>query len=182
MFIRTEETPNPASLKFLPGCDVMLRGTVEFRTKEEAGASPLARRLFSIDGVAGVFLGNNFVTVTKSPAVAWPTLQPILLETIMGHFMAGEAVMNEEEKHAAADTGNDDPLVRQIVELIDTRIRPVVAQDGGDVVFSSFDKGVVYLHMRGACAGCPGSTATLKGGIERMLKHFVPEVEEVRPV
>ncbi|MBI3441336.1 MAG: NifU family protein [Proteobacteria bacterium] len=185
MFIQTEQTPNPASLKFLPGCEVMIRGTAEFRSPSEAHTSPLAERLFKIPGITGVFLGGNFVTATKSASADWTALKPLVLGALMEHFTTGQKVMlNEDMGHgghssAAAD---DDEIVKQIKELLDTRIRPVVAQDGGDIVFSSFDHGVVYLHMRGACAGCPSSTATLKTGIENMLRHFIPEVEEVRAV
>jgi Fe-S cluster biogenesis protein NfuA len=185
MFIQTEQTPNPASLKFLPGCEVMLRGNAEFRNAAEATVSPLAERLFKIAGVAGVFLGKDFITATKTEAADWNALKPQILGAIMEHFTTGQKVMlNEDAEHgghtlsAAAETDSD--VVKQIKELLDTRIRPIVAQDGGDIVFSSFENGVVYLHMRGACAGCPSSTATLKAGIEKMLKHFVPEVEEVR--
>lgn len=187
MFIQTEQTPNPASLKFLPGCEVMLRGNAEFRAVDEAKTSPLAERLFKITGVAGVFLGKDFITVTKAEAALWEALKPLILGAIMEHFTTGQKVMlDEDAEHGghlpSSNTEADSDVVRQIKELLDTRIRPIVAQDGGDIVFSSFEDGVVYLYMRGACAGCPSSTATLKAGIEKMLKHFVPEVEEVRAV
>lgn len=189
MFIQTEQTPNPASLKFLPGCEVMIAGTAEFTDADKAAAaSPLAARLFKIDGVAGVFLGGDFVTITKTDAASWTQLKPLLLGVIMEHFTTGQPVMNDEHLHdaghAAQSTAHedDDEVVRQIKELLDTRIRPAVAADGGDIVFSSFEDGVVYLQMRGACAGCPSSTATLKTGIENLLRHFIPEVNEVRPV
>jgi Fe-S cluster biogenesis protein NfuA len=183
MFIQTEQTPNPASLKFLPGCEVMVRGTAEFRDPQEAHASPLAERLFKIHGVAGVFLSGDYVTVTKSGDFDWSLLKPQILGAIMEHFTTGQKVMlNEDAAHSSSVSEDDNEIVKQIKELIDTRIRPIVAQDGGDIVFSSFEDGIVYLHMRGACAGCPSSTATLKGGIENMLKHFIPEVQEVQAI
>jgi Fe-S cluster biogenesis protein NfuA len=187
MFIQTEQTPNPASLKFLPGCEVMIRGTAEFTDAAQAEVSPLAAQLFKVNGVAGVFLGNDFVTVTKTDAASWPALKPLILGVVMEHFTTGRPVMNDEHLHdttghTASASGEDTEIVKQIKELLDTRIRPVVAQDGGDIVFHSFDDGVVFLSMRGACAGCPSSTATLKSGIENLLKHFIPEVNEVRAV
>lgn len=184
MFIQTEQTPNPASLKFLPGCEVMVRGTAEFRSAADAAkASPLAERLFKIHGVEGVFLGVDFVTVTKAGNFDWSLLKPEILGALMEHFSTGQKVMhNENDAHVSSAADGDSDVVKQIKELIDTRIRPIVAQDGGDIVFYSFEDGVVFLSMRGACAGCPSSTATLKGGIENMLKHFVPEVTEVRAV
>lgn len=186
MFIQTEQTPNPASLKFLPGCEVMVKGTAEFTEATGASASPLASQLFKVKGVAGVFLGSDFVTVTKAENVEWNALKPLILGVIMEHFTTGRPVMNDEDAHDAGHASHaseeDSEIVKQIKELLDTRIRPVVAQDGGDIVFHSFEDGVVFLHMRGACAGCPSSTATLKTGIENLLKHFIPEVEEVRAV
>lgn len=187
MFIQTEQTPNPASLKFLPGCEVMVRGTAEFIDAEKASPSPLATQLFKVKGVAGVFLGSDFVTVTKTDEASWPALKPLILGVIMEHFTTGKPVMNDEHLHdagghASSASGEDSEIVKQIKELLDTRIRPVVAQDGGDIVFHSFEGGVVFLSMRGACAGCPSSTATLKSGIENLLKHFIPEVSEVRAV
>lgn len=185
MFIQTEQTPNPASLKFLPGCEVMVRGNAEFRSGDDAHPSPLAERLFKISGVTGVFLGSNFVTVTKADDADWDKLKALVLGGLMEHFTTGQKVMlNEDVDHGGHSSAaeNDSDIVKQIKELLDTRIRPIVAQDGGDIAFSSFEGGVVYLHMRGACAGCPSSTATLKTGIENMLKHFIPEVEEVRAV
>lgn len=183
MFIQTEQTPNPASLKFLPGCEVMVRGTAEFKDAAAAHASPLAERLFKIPGVTGVFLSGDFITVSKIDAVSWNLLKPIVLGAIMEHFTTGQKVMlNEDVVPGSSASEGDSDVVRQIKEILETRVRPIVAQDGGDIVFSSFESGVVYLHMRGACAGCPSSTATLKGGIENMLKHFIPEVEEVRAI
>lgn len=188
MFIQTEQTPNPASLKFLPGCEVMVSGTAEL-VPSNAEASPLAARLFTVSGVNAVYLGRDFITVTKSDDADWTTLKPQVLGVIMEHFTSGQPVMNDEHlEHAtlqaghATAAGEDSEVVQQIKELLDTRIRPAVAMDGGDIVFDSFDDGVVYLQLRGACAGCPSSTMTLKAGIENLLKHFVPEVNEVRAV
>lgn len=180
MFIQTEQTPNPATLKFLPGRDVMGQGTADFTDAAAATRSPLAERLFRIDGVTGVFLGSDFVTVTKTGDKDWMVLKPAILGIIMEHFAAGRPVVLAEE--AAADGAEDDELSATIRELIDTRVRPAVAQDGGDIIFRGFEDGVVYLHMQGACSGCPSSTATLKMGIENMLRHYVPEVVEVRAV
>jgi Fe-S cluster biogenesis protein NfuA len=185
MFIQTEQTPNPASLKFLPGCEVMLHGVVDFKSATEAHPSPLAESLFKIAGVSGVFLGHDFITVSKAEETDWQALKPLILGVIMEHFTTGRPVMqNEEAHHLAASTPseNDSDIVRQIKELLDTRIRPAVAADGGDIAFHAFENGVVHLEMRGACAGCPSSTMTLKAGIENLLKHFIPEVNEVRAV
>ena len=181
MFIQTEATPNPATLKFLPGQAVMPSGTANFTDAESAAKSPLAVTLFGIDGVDGIFLGADFVTVTKTDDVAWDVVKPRVLAAVMDHFTQGLPVM-EDTGDAADDGAEDSDTVKQIKELIETRVRPAVAQDGGDIVFRSFEDGVVYLHMQGACAGCPSSTATLKNGIENMLRHFVPEVTEVRAV
>ena len=181
MFIQTEETPNPATLKFLPGQDVMGTGTEEFRSEEEAsGKSPLAERLFDVDGVTGVFFGGDFVTVTKRDDKEWYLMKPAVLGVIMEHFTAGRPVVTGSSDAGHASDGEDTEVVSQIKELLDTRVRPAVAMDGGDIVFESFDEGVVTLYMRGACAGCPSSTATLKMGIENMLRHYIPEVREVR--
>ncbi len=186
MFIQTAETPNPVTLKFLPGRTVMENGTADFPTAEAAEAkSPLATALFEIDGVAGVFLGADFITVTKAGDVDWPLLKPSILGVIMEHFTAGRPVMEatvDESSNEMSDADQGDPVVQQIRELIDTRVRPAVAMDGGDIQFHGFDDGIVYLTMRGACAGCPSSTMTLKSGIENMLRHYVPEVHEVRAV
>ncbi|MFN3230783.1 MAG: NifU family protein [Alphaproteobacteria bacterium] len=181
MFIETETTPNPATLKFLPGRDVMGDTTANFSTAEAAGDSPLARRLFDVSGVAAVFFGSDFVTVTTD-GTEWQDLKPAVLGAIMEHFTSGEPVVKATAASAAASDDDDDEVVQQIKELLDSRVRPAVAQDGGDILFHGFDDGIVYLHMQGACAGCPSSTATLKHGIENLLKHFVPEVNEVRPV
>ena len=184
MFIQTETTPNPATLKFLPGQTVLDAGTADFPTAEAGAASPMARRIFAVDGVTGVFLGNDFVTVTKGEAVAWDHVKPAILGAIMEHFQSGEPVIEGEAEaaHGANHDEADTQVVGQIKELLDTRVRPAVAQDGGDITFHGFDRGVVYLQMRGACAGCPSSTMTLKMGIENLLRHYIPEVLEVRPV
>ncbi|MEJ5219089.1 NifU family protein [Cognatishimia sp. D5M38] len=185
MFIQTESTPNPATLKFLPGQTVLEVGTADFPSAEAAEASPLAKRVFALSGVTGVFLGNDFVTVTKDADVEWDHVKPSILGAIMEHFQSGQPVMGDTGAAAsghAEHTGEDGEIVDQIKELLDTRVRPAVAQDGGDITFHGFDRGVVYLHMQGACAGCPSSTITLKMGIENLLRHYIPEVTEVRPV
>ena len=179
MFIQTEQTPNPSTLKFLPGRVVMDKGTMDFATAESAVPSPLARRLFAIEGVERVFLGSDFVTVTKAADRDWQILKPSILGGIMEHYTSGEPVI-AGAADAAGDAVDDDEVVAQIKELLETRVRPAVAQDGGDIVFHDFRDGVVYLHMQGACSGCPSSTATLKMGIENLLKHYVPEVVEVQ--
>ncbi|HEX6977841.1 MAG TPA: NifU family protein [Alphaproteobacteria bacterium] len=181
MFIQTEQTPNPATLKFLPGRVVMESGTADFPNAESATRSPLAERLFGIEGVAGVFLGSDFITVTKTADKEWHVLKPSILGVIMEHFTSGRPVISEGVAAEAA-TDEDDEIVAQIKELLDTRVRPAVAQDGGDIIFRGFEDGVVYLHMQGSCSGCPSSTATLKAGIENMLRHYIPEVVEVRAV
>ncbi|MFV0292208.1 MAG: NifU family protein [Paracoccus sp. (in: a-proteobacteria)] len=184
MFIQTETTPNPATLKFLPGQTVLAQGTADFTSAETAGASPLATRIFAVNGVTGVFLGSDFVTVTKTDDTQWDHIKPALLGAIMEHFQSGAPVMEgsaDKAGHAEHD-GEDKEIVGQIKELLDTRVRPAVAQDGGDITFHGFDRGIVYLHMQGACAGCPSSTMTLKMGIENLLRHYIPEVTEVRPV
>jgi Fe-S cluster biogenesis protein NfuA len=179
MFIQTEQTPNPATLKFLPGCAVMEDGTADFTTADSAARSPLATRLFALDGVEGVFLGSDFITVTKADDGDWQVLKPMILGSIMEHYNSGAAAVAadvlEEE-----DAGEDGEVVAQIKELLDTRVRPAVAQDGGDITFRAYKEGVVFLRMQGACSGCPSSTATLKVGIENLLKHFIPEIREVR--
>ena len=188
MFIQTETTPNPATLKFLPGETVLGQGTADFPSAEASAPSPLARRIFDVPGVTGVFLGSDFVTVTKSDEVAWDHLKPSILGAIMEHFQSGAPVMQGSADTAGGHTGHvshdgpDSEIVDQIKELLDTRVRPAVAQDGGDITFHGFDRGIVYLHMQGACAGCPSSTLTLKMGIENLLRHYIPEVTEVRPV
>lgn len=184
MFIQTESTPNPATLKFLPGRAVLDLGTADFPSAEAAGKSPLATRIFAVPGVTGVFFGSDFVTVTKAETSLWDHIKPAILGAIMEHFQSGAPVMQGEAQAAHGDNyaAEDDDIVRQIKELLDTRVRPAVAQDGGDITFHGFDRGIVYLHMQGACAGCPSSTLTLKMGIENLLRHYIPEVTEVRPV
>lgn len=179
MFIQTQPTPNPATLKFLPGQDVA-PSVFEFKSREQSGNSPLAQRLFGITGVENVMLGRDFVSVSKAGDTDWSMLKPMILAALMEHFSMGHPVVLNAETSESA--GDDDPLVVQIKELIETRVRPAVMMDGGDIVFDSFDDGVVYLRLRGACAGCPSSTMTLKSGIENMLRHYVPEVTEVRQV
>ena len=168
MFIQTEATPNPATLKFLPGRPVLETGTLDMRDPSEAAKSPLAERLFAIDGVNGVFFGSDFITVSKSDG-EWQQLKPAILGAIMEHFMSGTPLLR-------ADT------VATIKDLIETRVRPAVANDGGDITFRGFKDGIVYLHMKGACSGCPSSTATLRHGIQNLLRHYVPDVVEVRPM
>jgi Fe-S cluster biogenesis protein NfuA len=183
MFIETEGTPNPATLKFLPGRDVMGTGTADFASESAAARSPLALALFGLPGVARVFLGGDFVTVTKNDAQEWQALKPQVLGAIMEHFVAGRAVIEGESDLTIEDVAPEDQeIVAQIKELLDTRVRPAVASDGGDIVFRGFRKGVVLLHMQGACSGCPSSSATLKHGIENMLRHYVPEVTGVEQV
>ncbi|MCC6914783.1 MAG: NifU family protein [Rhodospirillaceae bacterium] len=187
MFIQTEETPNPAALKFLPGRPVLETGVADFTSRDAAARSPLARLLFEIDGVAGVFLGSDFVTVTKTNEKNWQVLKPMVLGAIMDHFTANVPVMEAGEDAATDDAefndeGVDGEIIEQIKELIETRVRPAVAQDGGDIVYKGFKNGTVYLNLRGSCAGCPSSSATLKMGIENMLKHYVPEVLQVEAV
>ena len=181
MFIQTEPTPNPATLKFLPGTVVMGHGTADFADSSRAGKSPLATRLFAVDGVTSVFLGTDFITVAKTDTSDWQTVKPQILAAIMEHFSSGQPVMDEGSEDAAA-TGEDSGIVMQIKELLDTRVRPAVAQDGGDIIFRAFEDGIVYLHLQGACSGCPSSSATLKHGIENMLKYYVPEVMAVQAV
>ena len=182
MFIQTEPTPNPATLKFLPGRTVMSTGTANLTDAEGAKRSPLAEGIFAVEGVTGVFLGADFVTVTKDEASDWYQLKPAILGSIMDHFTAGRPTILEGAAAEGGAAGEDDEIVSQIKELLETRVRPAVAMDGGDIVFHDFQEGVVYLHMQGSCSGCPSSTATLKAGIENMLRHYIPEVQEVRAV
>lgn len=183
MFIQTETTPNPATLKFLPGQTVLSAGTADFPSAMAAASSPLASRIFAQGDVTGVFLGHDFVTVTKAEGVAWEHIKPAILGAIMEHFQSGQpAIAGEASAGHAEHSGEDEEIVNQIKELLDTRVRPAVAQDGGDITFHGFERGIVYLHMQGACAGCPSSTMTLKMGIENLLRHYIPEVVEVRPV
>jgi len=180
MFIQTEETPNPATLKFIPGERVMEKGTSDFPNAEDAKKSPLATYLFEVDGVTGVFFGGDFITVTKSSDSDWQMMKPSILGAIMDHFTSNKPLFHDgatTSDHAVNE--EDDEIAEQIKELLDTRIRPAVAQDGGDIIYHGFKDGVVYLKMMGACSGCPSSTATLKAGIENMLRHYIPEVETV---
>ncbi|MGB5091691.1 MAG: NifU family protein [Parvibaculum sp.] len=182
MFIQTESTPNPATLKFLPGREVLGEGrAADFPDAAAAERSPLALRLFAVDGVTGVFFGSDFVTVTKSEG-EWQHLKPALLGAIMEHFTSGAPVLYGKADDTGHATGDESEIVSQIKEVLDTRVRPAVAQDGGDITFQGFEDGVVYLNMQGSCAGCPSSTVTLKNGVEKMLRHYIPEVTEVRQV
>ncbi|MFN3584414.1 NifU family protein [Phenylobacterium sp.] len=186
MFIQTEATPNPEVLKFLPGRTVLGEGTRDFRSADEAAASPLAADIFDIEGVTRVFFGPDFLTVGKHPSFDWPHLKAPVLAAIMDHFTSGRPLFAEEGAEAGGHDegvyeGETAQIVAEIKDLLDTRIRPAVAQDGGDILFHRFDveTGVVWLNMRGACSGCPSSSATLKAGVENMLKHYVPEVTRV---
>jgi len=192
MYIETEATPNPATLKFLPGRQVMAAGTREFVSPEAAEASPLAQILFDLGDVTGVFFGRDFITVTAAPGTDWASLKPQVISILLDHFVSGAPLfaggdaqgfsvpVEEELFEGVADDPADADIVEQIKDLIETRVRPAVANDGGDIVYRGFREGVVYLTMQGACSGCPSSSATLKHGIESLLKHYVPEVSEVR--
>ena len=183
MNIQTEITPNPSSLKFLLGKNVMEKGTADFRNVEEAKRSPFALNLFKIDGVEGVFFGSDFISITKKDNHEWQILKPSITETIIEFYKSGATiVLQEEEDKTRTSNTEDNEAVIKIKEILDTKVRPAVAKDGGDITFQSFDNGIVYLQMKGSCSGCPSSTATLKAGIENMLKHYIPEVREVRPV
>jgi Fe-S cluster biogenesis protein NfuA len=181
MFIQTEDTPNPSTLKFIPGQIVMPEGTADFRSADAAARSPLAKRLFGLPAIEGVFLGSDFISVVKKPDSDWFAVKPAVLAAIMDHFTSGLPVIEIAETAVVTD-GEDSDIVIQIKEILDARVRPAVAQDGGDIVFHDFTDGVVYLEMHGSCSGCPSSTATLKAGIENMLRYYVPEVREVRAV
>lgn len=187
MFIQTEPTPNPATLKFLPGEPVMDQGTSNFPDAISASRSPLAERLFEVDGITGVFFGSDFVTVTKGADAEWQLLKPAILGVIMEHYVSGAPLLNDQAEPAADAekpevSEEDAEIVTQIKELLETRVRPAVAQDGGDIIFHGYEDGVVMLEMFGACSGCPSSAVTLKNGIENMLRHYIPEVTEVRAV
>ena len=190
MLIETEPTPNPATLKFLPGRTVMEVGSRDFATPEEASVSPLANELFNLGDVTGVFFGRDFISVTAAPGVEWSGLKPDVLAVLLDHFSANmplfapgsAAAISVPAEDAPADDPEDAEIVAQIRELIDTRVRPAVANDGGDIVYRGFQQGKVFLQMQGACSGCPSSTMTLKNGIEQLLKYYVPEVTEVRAV
>lgn len=184
MFIQTEPTPNPLTLKFLPGRVVMEEGTAFFQTKENIADSPLAKRMFSVESVSSVFFGSDFITITKEENIDWNELKPALLAAIEDHYNSGDLVLAKQGGSKKEDSFKanemDSDIVKQIKELLDTRVKPAVAMDGGDIVYEDFKDGIVYLQMQGSCSGCPSSTATLKSGIENMLKHYVPEVKEVR--
>jgi Fe-S cluster biogenesis protein NfuA len=185
MFIQTEATPNPATLKFLPGRAVLESGTLDLRDRDEAAQSPLAERLFDVAGVSGVFFGSDFIAVSKD-AGEWQQLKPMILGAIMEHFMSGAPLLNAANAEQSEDDeffdAADAETVATIKELIETRVRPAVANDGGDITFRGFKDGIVFLNMKGACAGCPSSTATLRHGIQNLLRHFIPDVTEVRPM
>jgi len=184
MFIQTEATPNPATLKFLPGKPVLETGTLDIRDRDAAAQSPLAQRLFDIPNVNGVFYGSDFISISKEGG-DWQQIKPAILGAIMEHYMSGGPLLAQDAQAAAADEffdAADAETVATIKDLIETRVRPAVAGDGGDITFKGYKEGIVYLHMKGACSGCPSSTATLKHGIQNLLKHFVPDVQEVRPI
>ncbi|MGB6861949.1 MAG: NifU family protein [Pseudolabrys sp.] len=185
MFIQTEATPNPATLKFLPGRPVLEGGTLDIQSKDAAAQSPLATRLFDVANVGGVFFGSDFISVTKTGG-DWQQMKPAILGVIMEHYMSGTPLLADDVQPAAAADeffdAKDAETVATIKDLIETRVRPAVAGDGGDITFRGYKEGIVYLNMKGACSGCPSSTATLKHGIQNLLRHFVPDVVEVRPM
>ncbi len=182
MFIQTQETPNPATIKFLPGQDIVSSGkTYDFSSVADTKLSPLASRLFEIEGVVRVFLSRDFVSITKAEDTDWSVLKPMVLALLMEHLSTGQQIIDEYViENNSKSIGDNDVIAEQIIELLNDRVRPMVAMDGGDIVFDRFEDGVVYLHMQGACSGCPSSTITLKSGIETMLKYYIPEVVEVR--
>jgi len=186
MFVQVEPTPNPLTLKFLPGRSVTKKGTIFYQRESEASNSPFAKRMFAVEGVKSVFFGNDFITITKAEDLDWQVLKPMVLGAITDHYDSGGETIIEtpdlKKSEELNENEDDSDIVKQIKELLDTRVRPAVAMDGGDIVYKKFEKGIVYLHMQGACSGCPSSTATLKAGIENMLKHYIPEVKEIRPI
>jgi len=190
MLIRTEQTPNPATRKFLPGQKVMEAGTRDFADADSAEASPLAEALFSSGMVEGVFFGSDFVSVTAAPGVSWTDLEPIVIETLLDHFVTGAPLFRSPSaagilvsgEPAVEESPEDAEIIDQIKELIETRVRPAVAQDGGDIIYKGYRDGRLYLSMHGACSGCPSSTVTLKRGIESLIRHYVPEVESVEAI
>jgi Fe-S cluster biogenesis protein NfuA len=190
MLIRTEQTPNPSTANFPPGQTVMEAGTRDFAEAEAAGASPLAKALFDSGMVEGVFFGRDFISVTAAPGVSWGDLEPLVLETLLDHFVSGAplfapgtaAGIHIDDDSAFEDDPADAEIIDQIKELIETRVRPAVAQDGGDIIYKGYKDGHLYLSMHGACSGCPSSTVTLKRGIESLIRHYVPEVESVEAV
>lgn len=182
MFIQTEQTPNPSTIKFIPGETVLSSGTADFKSAESAaGKSPLAERLFKIDGIAGVFFGSDFVSITKNDVREWLVLKPLILGALFEHFSMKQPILTDAPV-VREISEEDSEIVQQIKELLETQIRPSVARDGGDITFEDYDKGIVFLRMQGACAGCPSSTITLKNGIESMLRHYIPDVLEVRAI
>ncbi len=183
MFIQTEETPNPATIKFLPGQMIVDGKTVDFPSESDAKKSPLAKRLFGLTGVSRVFFSGDFISITKADDTDWSMLKPMILAVIMEHLSTGQKILDDDffDNKENTSSGENSEIENQIIELLDERVRPMVAMDGGDIVFDRFEDGIVYLEMQGACSGCPSSTATLKSGIENMLKHYIPEVVEVRP-
>ena len=182
MYIQTEETPNPSTLKFIPGIVVMKAGTAAFAAKKDCAKSPLAEKLFDIEEVKGIFFGSNFLSITKQENTNWDILKTEVIATIMDHIVSGGEIYLDQEAKKKEVSTEDSELVTQIKELIEERVRPAVAMDGGDIVFSRFEDGVVYLELHGACSGCPSSSVTLKNGIETMLKHFIPEITSVEEV
>ena len=187
MFIQTETTPNPQTIKLIPGETVMPEGVLEITDSLNATESPLAKRLFDVEGIISVFLGNDFITVTKNSSSDWQVIKPLALAAVMDHYTSKDPIVTDNlifkpNEELIQDENIDQKIVDQIIELIETRVRPAVAQDGGDIIYKGFKDGVVFLHMRGACAGCPSSTLTLKNGIENMLKHYIPEVNTVEAI
>ncbi len=184
MFIQTQETPNPQTLKFIPDGKIVLeKGTEEFKSQKNAATkSPLALQLFEIKGVESIFFGNDFITVTKNSTSDWQTMKAEILATIMDFYVSGKPIMFEQKPNSDSDDSQDSEIVKQIKELIEIKVRPAVAMDGGDIIFHSFEEGIVRLVLKGSCSGCPSSTITLKNGIENMLKHYIPEVEAVEQV
>lgn len=183
MFIQTEQTPNPNTIKFIPGVEVLGFGkTYEFKNKQEAVLSPLAEKLFQIENVEGIFFGGDFISVSKNDQADWATLKVHVLATIMDYFVRYQKVEIKEDLKNEADSNEDSQIIKEIKDLINSRVRPAVAADGGDITFEKFEDGIVYLRMQGACSGCPSSTATLKSGIENMLRYYIPEVQEVQAV
>lgn len=183
MFIQTEETPNPSTLKFSPGVPVMGTGTAAFAKKEDCANSPLAEKLFSSNHVRGVFLGSDFITVTKTDELEWDVLKTEILAIIMDHYVSGgEVYINKSKTNTKKVQGEESEVITQIKDLLEERVRPAVAMDGGDIIFHKYEEGVVYLEMHGACSGCPSSDVTLKNGVENMLKHFIPEIVRVEAI
>ena len=183
MFIQTELTPNPKTVKFIPGKEVSPIKSINFSSIDDAASSPLAKRLFLIDGVDSIFLGSDFISITKSENIDWQELKPLILSQVMQHYMSGESIIEEVKEDLPIELSEEDKeIATQIEDLLETRVRPSVASHGGDIVFHNYSEGIVELEMRGACSGCPSSMATLKMGVENMLKHYIPEIMEVREV